>query len=126
MTAHAEFGGMSGAKRGSRYTLYTLLFLISACSIGLSDRIQEIEPGMSQVHVLEKLGQPDERQTVGETTGLKWSNQLVRVDPPDEVGYWVPAHYWVVLRNGRVISHGYGSVREVEAPRRLLLEPLRR
>lgn len=104
--------------------IWTCAAVISGCAIGLSDQIEQIEPGMSDDRVVEILGQPDQRMVEGAYEALKWSNQLVRVDPPDEPGYWVPSHYWVVFREGRVQESGYGNVRVAGEPPALVLVPI--
>ena len=91
-----------------------VLIIFSACAT-TGEKIKYLNIDMTKAEVINVLGRPDGVRISGEYEALKYAHRLV-------TGWaWDRADYNVILKNGRVIEYGIGTVRIKEGPTSILM-----
>jgi hypothetical protein len=88
------------------------VFILVAFAMG--DRMKEVEPGMSEAQVVQKLGRPNGFQVKDNCKSLTYTNRLVSIWSMDH------ADFYVVVCDGKVTQTGNGDVRQWQNPNRFL------
>ncbi|MGI2026580.1 outer membrane protein assembly factor BamE domain-containing protein [Endozoicomonas acroporae] len=77
---------------------------LTACVTG--DNVSNIEPGMSQDHVVKIMGKPDGFKQSGEYTIYTYTNRLIS-------GWsWDRTDYSFIFKNNQLVEYGAGEIRE--------------
>jgi hypothetical protein len=87
-----------------KYAIAASVLLLAGCVTG--EKMARLDPGMTKNQVIETLGKPDGFESRGEYEALKYSNRLMS-------GFsWDRGDYFVILKEGKVVEYGVGTVRE--------------